>query len=412
MSNSSARREARTNVPRHAAPPQDAARTLRIRDQLAGLPRLGQSNATAAISACKVCGAAAPFFDVVDFNKCANFYPFGPSGVSVSYFRCDNCGFLFTPLCDDWSHGDFQRLIYNDDYVLLDPEYLAVRPHQMAERMARQLQGFEDARILDYGAGQGLFAELMAQRGFPRVESYDPFSIPSRPTGQFDIVTCFEVIEHSPSPMQTLTDMLAFLNDQGCIVLGEALQPPDIDRVRCNWWYVAPRNGHVSTFADRTLVALADRCGLVFHRGEQHAFVRGSHFAELGERFGNPLACFRPGAPGESRFHEWHAVETTRTIRFQWTATDALRWHLTSPPGPARLIQVMVPFTHESEAGFAARCQIEINGCAEPTTVRESCVFAESTEPMRGAVTVTLRTPPPSAHGDRRSIGLAIDVVG
>src|SRR5262249_39782462 len=110
-----------------------SGRSGEIRDRLARLPRLGQTNDTAATIRCKVCGNAAAFFDVVDFNKCAAFYPFGPSGVVVSYYRCDDCGFLFTPVCDEWSHDDFTRLIYNDDYILLDPEYLSDRPLRMAD---------------------------------------------------------------------------------------------------------------------------------------------------------------------------------------------------------------------------------------------------------------------------------------
>jgi len=101
----------------------------------------------------------------------------------------------------------------------------------MADLMAQKLQGFE-TRILDYGAGCGFFAARMAELGFPGVESYDPFSIPQRPAGRFDIVTGFEVIEHPP--LGSLADMTSFLHGQGCIILGESLQPPDIDAIRGN----------------------------------------------------------------------------------------------------------------------------------------------------------------------------------
>lgn len=388
-----------------AARPGDASRERLIR-----LPRLTSANAAAAAIPCKICGSRAAFFDVVDFNKCPAYYPFGPSGVTVSYYRCDSCGLLFTPFCDDWSHEDFRRLIYNDDYVLLDPEYVSDRPMHMAASMARHLRGFETIRILDYGAGQGLFARQMAELGFPHVASYDPFSLPTRPRGKFDMVTCFEVIEHIPSPMAAIADMLSFLSDQGCIVLGEVLQPADIDRVRGNWWYVAPRNGHVSTFADRTLAALADRHGMVFYRGGEHVLLRGSRFIELAERFGKPLACFRLGAPGERRAGEWHGVETDGVRRFQWTEADALSWDVVCPPGPPRLVQVMVPYVHEARADFAAECTLQIDGRPMQTMLRESCIFAESTAPARGAITVTLRTPGPATNTGGRSIGLAIRV--
>jgi 2-polyprenyl-3-methyl-5-hydroxy-6-metoxy-1,4-benzoquinol methylase len=65
----------------------------------------------------------------------------------------------------------------------------------------------------------------MAQLGFPHVASYDPFSMPVRPIGKFDVITCSEVIEHSPFPLRTLADMRSMLADEGCIVLSETLQP-------------------------------------------------------------------------------------------------------------------------------------------------------------------------------------------
>jgi hypothetical protein len=39
------------------------------------------------------------------------------------------------------------------------------------------------------------------------------------------------------------------------------LQPPDFDQQRLNWWYVAPRNGHVSIFSRPALTAAWERHG-------------------------------------------------------------------------------------------------------------------------------------------------------
>ncbi len=398
-----------STVPARAATDETTAATLA---RLARQPRLHADNAAAAAIPCKVCGRPAPFFDVVDFNKCAVFYPFGPTGVAVPYHRCDDCGFLFTPFFDAWSHDDFARLIYNDDYIKLDPEYLSDRPVQNADLMARKLAGFEAARILDYGAGAGAFAERMAALGFRDVTSYDPFSIPTRPTGRFDIVTCFEVIEHIPSPLAALIDIQSLLHDHGCIVLSEVIQPPDIDRVRGNWWYIAPRNGHVSTFSDRTLAAMADRHGLMLYRGNPHALVRGSAYAALGDRFGRALACFRLGAPGKLQQHEWYDVEHDAASPFQWTEAADLTWRVTAPPGVPRQIQVMLPFVHESRADFAAGCTIVIDARRAATSVRESCLFAESTADLRGEVVVTLRTPELTVSADGRQLGLAVKLVG
>ena len=375
------------------------------------LPRLSQANALAGALPCKVCDSPSPFFDVVDFNKGTGGYVFGPSGITLPWHRCGNCGFLFTPFFDDWASEDFRRYIYNDDYVLLDPDYLSSRPKGMAERISQLLLGFEHLRVLDYGSGANVLGARMKELGFPNVESYDPFSSPVKPAGPFDVITCIEVIEHSPSPHSILADMRSFLAQDGCILIGESLQPPDIDTIRGGWWYVAPRNGHVSLYAARTFVTLAERTGLVFHRGAGHPHVlrAGARLAELAARFGPHLACFRLGAPGCSPAAGFSGVEGFPDQQFQWTSEPEISWTIDVPEGLPR-VQILVPFIHKSRAGFSASCVVEVNGVPLPTFVEERSVVCESEPMAAGKAHVLLRTAPPIPAGDR-SVGLAIRVV-
>ncbi len=383
-----------------------------LASQISLLPRLNRGNALAGAVPCKVCDSPAVFFDVVDFNKSAGGYAFGPSGINLPWHRCDNCGFLFTPFFDDWTPDDFSQFIYNQDYALVDPDYLSARPKRMAEHMAQILAGFKDARILDYGAGANVFAARMMELGFSHVDSYDPFSLPTRPEGRFDIVLCIEVIEHSPSPHSILADMLSFLVEDGCILIGETLQPPNIDTILCSWWYVAPRNGHVSTYADRTFATLAERAGLIFHRGSghPHVFLAGARFTELAARCGPPLTYVRLGAPGHWPAKGFSGVEGNPGQQFQWTAEPEISWTI-DIPGTSPRVQVMIPFAHESRRGFAASCAIEVNGQALSTSFQERSVFAETESLAAGEALVTLRTGPLTTTPGR-AIGLAIRVVG
>jgi hypothetical protein len=382
--------------------------------RLESLPPLDRSNARVAAIPCKVCGHPAPFFDVVDFNKCAGFYHFGPAGVPVSYHRCEECGFLFTPFCDDWSAEDFRRFIYNDDYRLVDPEYQSIRPCMVADHLARLLDDWRQAQVLDYGAGSGLFAQRMVELGFPNVASYDPFSLPVRPRGRFDIITCTEVIEHSPTPLVSFADMRTLLADGGCIILGETLQPPDIGLIRANWWYVAPRNGHVSTFADRTLAAVAEQLGLIFHRGAGHHVLRtpgDGALAGLARRFGPPMACFRLRAPADGPAKGFNGVEGAPGERYRWTAARAVSWRIAIPPGPPRLAQIAIPYWHEARRGFADACRVRIAGKPSKVAAREGVLVAEADGIPPGPATVTLRTPEPLRPADDpRQLGLAIAV--
>ena len=233
-----------------------------LADALAGACHASIRKSRAASSIpCKICGRPAPFFDAVDFLKCTAGYPFGPSGILVPYHRCEACGFLFTPFFDNWTQHAFQRFIYNDDYIVVDPEYIGARPVRVAERFADLLAPARGSRVLDWGAGSGIFAAEMVRRGF-RAEGYDPFSAPDMPVGKFDIITCIEAIEHVPEPMRAFRRMTEHLADDGMIIVGETLQPDDIEKIRCSWWYVAPRNGHCSTFDRRTMATIADQLGL------------------------------------------------------------------------------------------------------------------------------------------------------
>jgi len=243
----------------------------KLKALLASLNRLSSARSQSpATIPCKVCGAEARFYDVVDFNKVASepdFYPFGRSGVTVAWHRCGACDFLFTTFFDDWSSDDFRRFVYNADYELIDQEYEYTRPKHTADHLSELLRGFENLRILDYGSGSGTFARCMSDKSFCRVEQYDPFSHPNRPAGTFAIVVCYEVIEHSTSPLGTLSDMSSLLDDDGCMIVGQTLQPHDINLLRANWWYCAPRNGHCSTYTGRTLAKLCGQLGLLFHCG-------------------------------------------------------------------------------------------------------------------------------------------------
>ena len=50
-------------------------------------------------------------------------------GADVYYFRCAYCGFLFTNHMDDWTPTQFKEHIYNDQYALIDPDYISARPN-------------------------------------------------------------------------------------------------------------------------------------------------------------------------------------------------------------------------------------------------------------------------------------------
>lgn len=67
-------------------------------------------------------------------------------------------------------------------------------------------------------------------------------------------------------------------------MMGTLVQPADILKLRMGWWYIGPRNGHVTLFTRPALSLLWRRHGLttgsasdnlhVAYRGQPPAFAR------------------------------------------------------------------------------------------------------------------------------------------
>ena len=216
---------------------------------------------------CKICGSAAALYGVVDFNKSCEEprgVRFALSGVPIYYRRCADCKFLFTDAFDDWSADQFKAYIYNDEYSLIDPDYETARPRANADAVAKLWGAIkEQTRVLDFGGGNDVFCAVLRDAGFPVAVTYDPMvpAYAARPEGKYDLVTCFETIEHLPDPAAGIAAILELAAEPGLIFFSTLLQPPDFDQQGLSWWYVGPRNGHVSLFSRNALTTAWDRHG-------------------------------------------------------------------------------------------------------------------------------------------------------
>ncbi len=364
---------------------------------------------------CKLCDGASESFDVVDETKfCSELVPyfFGLSGIPVYYHRCIRCGFIFTRHFDNWSKEEFSRRIYNDDYIKVDGEYNNIRPKAMAQSFARAFPATKNMRVLDYGSGTGEFASLLRSLGFEHVESYDPFSHPRRPDGTFDIITSIEVLEHSPAPLNTMEEILSFANDDSIIVLTTALQPDNISQSRGSWWYIGPRNGHVSIHSHRSLVALAKKFGLAVSPGindEFHVMMRGQAVGSAGfncdERPSFDDVClYAPDEPNP----DWHSAEGD-TYRFRWSAKQEMSWQIAGEP---LVLRLSVPFIMEIQSGYAEASKILVDGREVAKTIsiqdhgRAISAVSAGTAPIRE---VRLSCPAPQRSAtDARLLGIAV----
>jgi SAM-dependent methyltransferase len=208
---------------------------------------------------CKVCGALAALYGVVDFNRPCDIgsgVRLPLAGIPVYYRRCAACGFLFTDAFDSWTDEEFKAHIYNDDYLAVDPDYKDTRPRTNAELVAALWAGhMATTRLLDFGGGNDVLCSVLRSKGFPEAQTYDPF-VPEyarRPERKFDLVTCFETFEHLPDPDAGISQIVECLTETGLVLYSTVVQPADFSNYGLGWWYVGPRNGHISIFTREAL---------------------------------------------------------------------------------------------------------------------------------------------------------------
>jgi SAM-dependent methyltransferase len=207
----------------------------------------------------------------VDFSQHCNKQvdaPIPRSGIAVDYYRCEACEFIFTLYIDNFTSDDLLGKIYNEDYIKFDPLYPIIRPTTNAGLLISIVdEAFKTAHkplIIDYGAGNGMLSKLLTER--LRVKNYDALNpLFDRLTeGTFDIIFCSEVVEHIPTPHSLLSDWTNLMSPNGCVIFSTTVQPDDIATLRGDWWYLGPRNGHVSLFSTKSLELLCNSHGLQY----------------------------------------------------------------------------------------------------------------------------------------------------
>lgn len=208
-------------------------------------------------------------------------YPLGLSGIPVMYRICSQCQFIFTDFFDEFTSEQWQRYVYNDEYIKIDPEYVRIRPRDSARDIITFLNGKKNSILgLDYGGGNGMTAALLREHGWS-FDSFDPFGhtdISPDLIGKYNFCSAIEVFEHTTNPLKSLRTIVEMTSSAQLMIMIRTEVHDNIvsKESRLSWWYAAPRNGHVSLYSSRSLQILAASVGLTY------TTLRGPHLLTRG----------------------------------------------------------------------------------------------------------------------------------
>lgn len=212
---------------------------------------------------CKICQSDTYVHGVCDLNKSCEANRgrfFALAGEPVWYHRCTTCGFLFTTYFDRWTPARWREDIYNDDYAEFDPDGAdGSRARANAPLVCDLAHRLGVSSLLDYGGGDGTLGRLLVTRGFD-AWSWDEYSGGHPPPYHVPLVTAFEVLEHTTTPIETAKKILSWLTPGGTFLFS-TLTMDSLLALSMDHWYIAPRNGHVSLHTSASLYRLFTQLG-------------------------------------------------------------------------------------------------------------------------------------------------------
>ena len=199
------------------------------------------------------------------------------SKYDVSFFRCDETGFIQT---EDpyWLEEAYSSAITKLDLGLVQ------RNMDLAELVHPIIMKYFDhtGSFLDYAGGYGLFTRLMRYRGFDFYNTdiycdnlfaeFNDLKFAEKGK-RFELTTAFEVFEHLPSPIPEIEAMMAYSDN---LLFSTVVVPDEIPQPG-QWWYFSLETGqHVAFYSIKSLEYLAKKFDKHFYsNGETvHLFTK------------------------------------------------------------------------------------------------------------------------------------------
>jgi hypothetical protein len=188
---------------------------------------------------------------------------------NVQYYQCQHCGFVQTeePYWFDEAYSD---VINSSDLGMV------ARNLGQSKICKAIITTFfnSNGSFVDYGGGYGLLVRLMRNIGYDFYR-YDPlcanifakgFDVGLPGSGQYELVTAWEVFEHLTNPLEEVEKMLSFSPN---ILFSTLLLPPNNPKPG-EWPYYGLEHGqHIAIYTETALALIAEKFGLHMHSCRQ-----------------------------------------------------------------------------------------------------------------------------------------------
>jgi 2-polyprenyl-3-methyl-5-hydroxy-6-metoxy-1,4-benzoquinol methylase len=206
--------------------------------------------------------------------------------------KCSGCGFVFTQ--DHPDANNIDRYYASDDYIshnesatgFLNNLYRLSRRLMLKKKrsIVKKFTGLRKGTILDTGSGTGHFLSVMKEAGWTvkgveinkkarefsvstfGLEVISPEQLSLLPSGSFDCITLWHVLEHFEEPFRYASEILRLLKPGGsCILALPNCQSFDAEYYKEFWAaYDVPR--HLWHFTPVTFKIFAEKTGFRLSR--------------------------------------------------------------------------------------------------------------------------------------------------
>lgn len=271
---------------------------------------------------------------VVPCNQCGSqdVHPFLPSN-GLGLVQCANCRLVFVgsrPEASDLYALYDESYFHNDESGIVGYSHYLKDEANIRKTFARRLRRLEQfvqpGKLLDVGCAAGFFLDEAHKHGW-QVQGVDVsnfvvqyarerFGYDVRqgslldqdyPTGDYDLVTLWDVIEHVPDPKAYIAEIATLLKPGGIL----SLATPDIESIPARltgtrWVGYKLSEEHVYYFSQQTLSRLLESAGFEIVR-VQHVgkYVTLRLFLDRLSMYSSLLASLLSRAERAFKLSEW-----------------------------------------------------------------------------------------------------------